>query len=108
MNLNEYQNFCLETKAWPSEYNIIYPAIELADEAGEVLGKVKKWMRGDDNTDTIEYKEKIIKEMGDVLYPLAMLAGDLGYSFQEVLDMNVEKLQDRRNRGVIKGSGDSR
>lgn len=48
------------------------------------------------------------KELGDCMWMLSALAGDLGYGLGEVAQMNVEKLRDRANRGVIRGSGDQR
>ncbi len=48
MELNEYQKKAVETAVYPAKHKIIYPAVGLGDEAGEVLGKISKWLRGDD------------------------------------------------------------
>ena len=46
--------------------------------------------------------------MGDVVWYVAVLANSLGMTFEEVMQLNVEKLRDRMNRGVTKGAGDNR
>ena len=46
--------------------------------------------------------------MGDVLFYVAALADDLGYTLQDVVDANEQKLSSRKERGVLKGSGDNR
>ena len=66
--------------------------------------KVKKWLRGDRELD----KAELIKEVGDVLFYVAALADDLGYTLQDVVDANEQKLSSRKERGVLKGSGDNR
>jgi|SRR3989344_6310651 len=110
MNLNEYQKKALTTAGHPKKYNIIYPAIGLGNEVGEVLGKIKKWMRGDDGKGGMkkERKELLKGELGDVLWYLAVLAHDLGVSLEEVAKMNIAKLKSRKERGLIKGDGDKR
>ncbi len=116
MELNEYQKLALKTAVYPDEYKVVYPALGMNGEAGEVADKVKKVIR-----DTIVLKDcngsialpqdksiELAKEIGDVLWYCATLAKDLGYSLEEIANMNVEKLQSRKNRGVLGGSGDNR
>ena len=52
--------------------------------------------------------DEVKKELGDVLWYLANLANDLGYSLSEIAENNIEKLESRKERGVIQGSGDNR
>lgn len=101
---NEYQDFVKTMKVYPEKHKIVYPALGLAGEAGEITEKVKKWLRGDKELD----REALLKELGDPLWYIASLADDLGYTLQEVVDANVEKLTSRKERGVVKGSGDNR
>ncbi len=110
MELNEYQKEALKTAKYPEKYRIIYPALGMGDEVGEVLGKIKKWLRGDDGVEeiTTERKEALKLEMGDVLWYLSSLARDLDFSLDEIAKANIEKLKSRSDRGVIKGSGDYR
>lgn len=107
MTLDEYQQAALETAVYPEEYRIIYPALGMTGEAGEVADKVKKVIR-DYGSFTDERKREIVKEIGDVLWYCATLANDLGYTLEEVGIMNIEKLKSRKERGVISGSGDNR
>ena len=42
MGINEYQRMALETAVYPKEFKVIYPALGMNGEAGEVADKVKK------------------------------------------------------------------
>ena len=110
MEFNEYQKRALETALFPEKYKIIYPAIGLGNEAGEVLGKVKKWLRGDDGDGDMSEERKLAlkDELGDVLWYLAVLARDLGLNLDEIAKLNIEKLKSRKERGALKGDGDKR
>jgi NTP pyrophosphatase (non-canonical NTP hydrolase) len=55
-----------------------------------------------------EDKQELVKEIGDVLWYLAVLAQHLGYDFEEVGKRNIAKLRDRQKRNKIGGSGDNR
>ena len=106
LGLNEYQIAACELKAYPEKYAIIYPTLGLLGEAGEVADKMKKVLRGDPVSDN--YDEELGKELGDVLWYLAVLADDLDLDLEEIAMVNLEKLQDRKARGVLKGNGDNR
>lgn len=101
---DEYNEFVKSMKVYPEKHAIYYPALGLAGESGEVAEKVKKYLRGDKELD----KDGILSELGDPLWYIVSLADDLGYSLQDVIDRNVEKLTSRKDRGVLKGSGDNR
>lgn len=105
-NLNNYQRQARETAIYPEESKVVYPALGLAGEAGEVADKVKKIIR-DGRTDSL-YKNEIAKEIGDVLWYCAVLADDLGYTLQQVAEMNIHKLHSRAAKGKLGGSGDNR
>lgn len=110
MNFNEYQKKAISQRVYPEEYKIIYPALGLGEEAGEVMGKIKKWLRGDDGQGkmTEERIENIKLELGDVLWYIANISEDLGISLDDVARANVTKIESRRERGVVKGEGDKR
>lgn len=101
MELNKYQELARKTAIYPGK--IIYPTLGLNGEAGEVAEKVKKALR-----DRKGNKHAIVKELGDVLWYLANLAADLGYSFEEIARLNLLKLRSRELRGKLNGSGDER
>ena len=102
MTLNEYQSIAWST-ALPTAQNTNYMVLGLASEAGEVAGKWKKEIR-----DGVPMKENTAYELGDALYYVAGAAKTLGYTLDEIAAMNVKKLADRQQRGVISGSGDNR
>lgn len=85
-----------------------YVALGLAGEAGEVANKVKKIDRDDDEQVTEEAVAAILEEVGDVLWYASQLAEELGTDFSLVAEGNLDKLLDRKERGVIGGSGDKR
>ena len=53
-------------------------------------------------------KDKLIAEVGDVLWYLAMIADLLEVRLADVATMNIAKLSDRAKRNVIQGEGDNR
>ena len=110
MELNEYQNRALETAFHKEQYKIIYPALGLGNEAGEVMGKIKKWLRGDDGEGEMsaDRKEALRGELGDVLWYLVVLAKDLNLTLEDIAKYNIEKLQSRKERGMLQGDGDTR
>lgn len=112
MTLNEYQQKALETAFYPKEYKVIYPALGMNGEAGEVADKVKKIIR-DNNGEMSKEKavvlaQELAKEAGDVLWYIATLAHDIGFTLEEIGQMNYEKLHSRQQRGMLGGSGDNR
>jgi len=106
INFYDYQRKAVTTAVYPKTYNISYPALGLAEEAGEVAGKIAKMMR--DNIKLEDQKEKIQAEMGDVLWMLAALAHDCGLSLQVIAENNLDKLQSRQKAGTLHGEGDNR
>lgn len=108
MTINEYQKGALTTAIYPSERKIIYPTLGLTGEAGEVADKVKKVIRDNNDEFTAERKHQIALELGDVMWYAASLAHDLGYTLEEVCQMNLDKLASRMQRDKIHGSGDER
>jgi NTP pyrophosphatase (non-canonical NTP hydrolase) len=67
---------------------------------------VKKVYR--DGRDDSRFKGEIAKEIGDVLWYCAALADDLGFSLQQIAEMNMYKLKSRKAAGKIQGDGDNR
>ena len=83
---------------------LVENTLGLVGEAGEVAEKIKKLIR-----DSNRFKnEEIMKELGDVVFYATALANIYGKGLQEVLELNIAKLDDRQRRGKLKGSGDNR
>ena len=121
MDFNEYQKEAYKTATYPDlGNNIIYPALGLAGESGELVDKIKKFWRNNfdvsHTTEVWEIKDalpenqrlEIVKELGDILWYISAMATELEVDLSEVARVNLEKLFDRRDRGVIKSEGDNR
>ena len=106
VEFKKYQEEAMKTRFYPEGERIVYSALGLAGEAGELANKVKKIMRGDTNRE--ELVEGIKGEMGDVLWYLAAMADDLGLDLAEVASENINKVQSRQARSKLRGEGDNR
>lgn len=110
MTFDEYQKRALTT-AVPNSDSLMDKTIwvmGVAGEAGEVVEKWKKIVAYKDGKVSAEDKAELKKELGDVVWYIAVLASSLGLSFEDVMKLNVSKLADRKKRNVIKGVGDNR
>jgi len=110
MTLDEYQKEALVTALWSGDNlkDLSHWTLGITGEAGEIAEKVKKLIRDFDGELNNEQKLELVKEMGDVMWYLAVLAEHLGYKFEAVGRMNIAKLRDRQSRNKIQGSGDNR
>jgi len=109
MTPNEYQTSALQTAFYPNQGdNLIYPVLGICGESGEVAEKVKKLIRDGDGTLTDPDREKIALEVSDICWYIAVLAFELDYTLEEIMQMNLDKLASRQQRGVLSGSGDDR
>ena len=115
MTLDYYQEKASEFIFYKG--SLLYPTLGLTGEAGEVAEKVKKLYRDDeinfmrdDMMDelTPEQSKELALELGDVLFYIAAIAGDIGYGLEEIADMNIDKLTSRQKRNKLSGSGDLR
>lgn len=108
MTINEYQEAALTTAVYPEDKRIIYPALGMCGEAGEVADKVKKVIRDNNQNFDTARKIEIAYEIGDVLWYCATMAHDIGFTLEAVAQMNIDKLASRQKRGKLGGSGDNR
>lgn len=108
MTIEEYSKRAIATATYGLGDSIIYPTLGLNGEAGEVAEKVKKVLRDKYGVFDDEIKHDMAKEIGDIIWYCNALARDIGYSLTEIMEMNVVKLESRKLRGVISGSGDNR
>lgn len=104
----EYETLIKKTAIYPeagsgSKLSLAYTALGLTGEAGEFSEKVKKWVR-----DGTINKSLAVKELGDVLWYVTASAHELGYTLQDVAEINTVKLLARKEAGTLQGSGDTR
>lgn len=80
--------------------------IGLSGEVGELGEKIKKSVR--DNYKIEQKDPAIAKELGDIAWYLFRLVSDYGFSMNEILQMNYDKLSKRLQTDNLHGSGDDR
>jgi NTP pyrophosphatase (non-canonical NTP hydrolase) len=96
--LDEYQRKTAVFAAYPRETALAYVGLGLAGEAGEVANQLKKIIRDDAGSMTADRKEKLIDELGDVLWYCAALARELGLPLSQVAQINIDKLSKRHGK----------
>lgn len=101
--LQEYSKFVESMVLTTDRDRLAENALGLVGEAGEVAEKVKKFFR-DGTLDT----EGVKKELGDVIFYWMALSNALGIDANDVIWENMEKLQQRKKNGTLRGSGDDR
>ena len=110
MKFDEYQKKALTTvlSTGDSFKDLMHFVLGLSGESGEIAEKVKKVIRDKDGQLSEDDNKELAKELGDVLWYLAVFADELGISLDDIAKANLEKLQNRKQRGVLGGSGDNR
>lgn len=112
MDLNKYQKRAVNLDISPSELysidHISLMTLGLCGESGEVAEKIKKVIRDNNGIVSLDTHKATKKELGDVLWYLAVLAESLNMSLGDVAKTNINKLEDREKRNVSHGSGDNR
>lgn len=115
-----YQERAYEFAAYGDQLE--YPFLALGEEAGEVLGKIAKFVRKHNvpsgvavihaaepqGEKALTLREDLLKELGDVQWQLAACCTELGVTLEEVQELNISKLSGRKERGTIVGEGDER
>jgi NTP pyrophosphatase (non-canonical NTP hydrolase) len=93
MNLDDYQKAAARTMnpALDRERRLMDAAAGLAEEAGEVMGQVRKAVYVGHPLD----RERMVQELGDALWCLAALATTLDVPLAEVATTNLDKLRRR-------------
>lgn len=103
LTASEYSDWVEGMVITAGQVRLLENTLGLVGEAGEFAEKVKKYVRDGTYDRTLW-----LKELGDVVFYAAALANYLDSDLQEVMDINVAKLNDRKARDVLQGSGDSR
>ena len=107
-SLDEYQQAARQTAIYPEQAALAYLALGLNGEAGEAADHIKKAIRDNDGRLDAARETAILRELGDVLWYVAMMADELGRDLSTVARMNIDKLALRKAAGTIGGSGDER
>lgn len=118
LTLNEYQRKAMTT-CMPSSENFSYMFLNLVGEMGEFASKVAKGVRKqkvridenkistlDDALELFSWEGELAKEAGDILWQLSGLCSILGWSLNDIAQMNLDKLAARKEVGTIDGNGD--
>lgn len=109
MDMNEYQEKARETNIYPDTPAGLYAmTLGLCGEAGEFADKMKKIIRDEKEVITEENRASLILELGDTQWYLSQIASRLEIDLSTIGEINIEKLESRKERGKIGGSGDER
>jgi NTP pyrophosphatase (non-canonical NTP hydrolase) len=114
MNFNEYQKRAITTDLSAGKGDDVLSIgfmdkiLGLIGESGEIAEKLKKVLRDKNAKLSEEDRQELIKELGDVLWYVALLSHYLKVPFDDVATQNISKLKSRHRRGKIAGSGDNR
>lgn len=94
MNFERYTTEALKTRNPKLDWfeNVQHSLLMLSSEVGEIAGTYQKFMfQGHDCPEPAQ----TAKELGDVLWALNNLADLVGYSLEEIAQMNINKLRRR-------------
>ena len=120
MNASEYQGKAHDFASYGD--NAMYPALGLAEEAGEVCGKIAKFIRHNNGMtpqdaeesssplmrdEVAKFRSSLMSELSDVMWMVAEIATLNGLGLDEIMEYNIVKLTERRSKGLIDGSGDT-
>ncbi len=101
MEFNQYQEAANETALYPKDIALLYTALGLNGEAGEVAEIIKKMVRSE--TPLEEVRGKIARELGDVLWYISALAGEIGLTMETIAKANLAKLKNREENETLTG-----
>ena len=119
MTPNEYQE---KAYLFAKYKHADYAVLALTEEVGEVMGKLAKFSRKNDMTLSgsikaaarpvglapMHLRDDMEKELGDVLWQFNAVCTELGFTLEQIMQSNLEKLTGREERGTIVGNGDNR
>lgn len=98
LSLADYSAFVERTATVRQPF--VYAALGVAGESGELVEHVKKAVRDNDGFKRLaDKKDEVKSEIGDVFWYLTRFSNEMGFTLQEVLEYNIEKLLDRRKNG---------
>ena len=120
MNASEFQVKAHDFASYGE--NPMYPALGLSEEAGEVCGKIAKFIRHNNGMtpqdaeksssplmrdEVAKFRTALMSELSDVMWMVAEIATLNGLGLDEIMEYNIVKLTERMSKGLIDGSGDT-
>lgn len=109
LSFKQYSDQVLPLARYPNiGSNMLYPALGLAGETGEYCEKLKKVIRDFGGVPTELDRRSMAKELGDVLWYVLASASEIGYTLEQIAQMNLDKLHLRHATNTLHGSGDDR
>ena len=108
MKTQDYEKFCESTAIYPKDRELEYLVLGLTSEVGELAGKIKKIIRDKDGVSDVNDMDAGAKELSDIMWYVTRLSNFYNCTLEELMEVNYLKLSDRKERGVIGGSGDDR
>lgn len=120
MNASEFQVKAHDFASYGE--NPMYPALGLSEEAGEVCGKIAKFIRHNNGMtpqdaeksssplmrdEVAKFRAALMSELSDVLWMVAEIATLNGLNLDKIMEYNIVKLTERMSKGLIDGSGDT-
>ena len=120
MNATEFQVKAHDFASYGE--NPMYPALGLSEEAGEVCGKIAKFIRHNNGMtpqdaekssspimrgEVAKFRTALMSELSDVMWMVAEIATLNGLGLDEIMEYNIVKLTERMSKGLIDGSGDT-
>jgi NTP pyrophosphatase (non-canonical NTP hydrolase) len=108
MTFDDYEKLSQGTAFYPGRGSgipdaLYYTALGICGEAGEYAEKIKKSQR-----DGVFDPIAAAKELGDVLWYVRAAANEIGFSLEQIAQINIDKLVARRAANTLGGSGDTR
>lgn len=94
MRISDYQVEAIKTARQNTD-NLLNGALGLCGEAGEVADLIKKHKFQGHKLDN----EKLLSELGDVMWYIALLCTTTGIKLEDVMENNIKKLRRRYPSG---------
>lgn len=119
-DFNVYQDWTDSVAIYKGQYTLFgltYATLGLTGESGEFADQLKKILRTEEpscmaerygNTITVNDRDKLIGELGDVLWYVARCARELGVPLESVALMNYLKLEERKSKDQLHRHDDKR
>ena len=114
MNFNDYQKQAITTDLSVGKGQDVLSiafmdkVLGLLGESGEIAEKFKKILRDKNAQLTDTDCQELAKELGDVLWYIALLGHYLDVPLDEIATKNIDKLKSRHSRGTLSGNDDNR